>query len=158
MLTNYDNQNNLPEISFIAGSEQSFHFICYAENGIDLLNISEGSATWTLCPYGEFQTTALIKTGIIDMHNLLAPAYGFSVLLDSLNTETLSGKYIQQITVVDSLGNTFKPGQGTIIILPLIGVSTAYDYLQDENGNYILDEGNQSISTLIHFYMEVQNG
>jgi hypothetical protein len=115
MSINYDNLNNLPEISFEAGTQKILPFTVYKENGLDPQNII--SAVWTLCPYGELQITTLTKTGTNIIINT------FDIVLDSSDTETLSGKYIQQITVVDASGNTFRPGQGTVIISPAISES-----------------------------------
>jgi hypothetical protein len=112
MVNSYDSLNNLSEISFVAGTEKLLTFTVYNEDGVTLLNISSGSATWKLCQYGEFQTTILTKTGTVINANQ------FTVLLDPVDTETLSGKYIQQIIVIDNSGKTFVPGQGIIIISP----------------------------------------
>ena len=116
-IISYDTLNNLQEISFIAGSSKLLTFECYMQDGINPLNISNGYAKWVLCPYGEYDVSILEKEGI------LITANSFTVQLNSTDSLSLSGKYIQQITVMDSAGNIFKPGQGVVIVLPGIPVS-----------------------------------
>jgi hypothetical protein len=110
-MTSYDTLNNLPEISFTAGTDKTLVFTVYDENGLDLLNVV--SAVWALCPYGEFGTTMLTKAGSI-------VGSVVTVSLTTVNTSSLSGKYIQQLKVVDTSGKTFITGQGTVIITPAI--------------------------------------
>jgi len=113
-VASYDILNNLEEKSFIAGTDQLYTFVCYQSDGVNLLSIAGGSATWKLCPYGEFGINTITKTGsIID-------ANSFTVTLDSSDTISLSGKYIQQVSVTDFYGDTFAPGQGIILIFPVI--------------------------------------
>ena len=111
MISSYDTLNNIPEISFTGGTNKTFLFTAYQENGLDLLDITTGSATWLLCPYGQFDTTALSKAATI------TDANHFSVTLEPADTILLSGKYIQQAKVTDSTGKIFRPGQGVVIIL-----------------------------------------
>ena len=59
MTTSYDLPNNLPEISFTAGTAQSLEFITYESDGITLVDVT--SIKWRLCKYGEFGTTILEK-------------------------------------------------------------------------------------------------
>lgn len=114
MTTSYDTLNNLDEFSFIAGTDKVLTFTCYDENALDLLNITGGSAYWWLCPFGESSVVTLSKTGNITDANT------FTVTLTAADTLYLSGKYIQQTSVTDYVGNTFRAGQGTVIILPAI--------------------------------------
>jgi hypothetical protein len=113
-ITSYDSLNNLREFSFIAGSDKLLTFTCYADDGFSPLNISNGSASWALCPYGQFDYPVIRKTGTITSTNV------FTVTLSSSDTMNLSGKYIQQVTVLDSEGHTFTPGQGSVVILPVV--------------------------------------
>jgi hypothetical protein len=115
MTTVYDTMNNLPDISFIGGTDKVFTFTCYKENGLDLLKISGGgTATWLLCPYGGFGTRTLEITGDINTDN------SFDVVIPAASTLALRGKFIQQVTIIDYYGNTYRPGQGLVIILPAI--------------------------------------
>ena len=116
-IESYDKLNYLTEFSFIAGSDKLLTFNCYEEDTFSPLNITNGSARWVLSPYGEFDVVVLEKVGTINT------AYGFTVQLNAEDTIGLSGKYVQQITVLDSSGNTFKPGQGSIIILSGIPIT-----------------------------------
>jgi len=114
MTTSYDSLYTLAETSFVAGTDKVFTFTCYAENGIDLLNITGGSATWFLCPYGEFFANTLEIAGV------LTDANHFTVTIPAASTLALSGKFIQQISITDYVGDTFRPGQGILIISPAI--------------------------------------
>jgi hypothetical protein len=106
----YSNLNNLPETTFEAGGEQVLTFTLYDESEIDSLNAV--SATWQLCPYGDFKTisVAIEETDIDD------PMFTISISPDQ--TIALSGKYIQQVLVTDEDDNTFITGQGIVIITP----------------------------------------
>ena len=113
-ITSYDAINNLQEISMIAGNDKILSFSVYQEDQINPLDIANGYVTWTLCPYGEYNIKVLEKAGVITGLNT------FTITLTEEDTITLSGKYIQQPTVVDSNGSTFRPGQGVLIISPAI--------------------------------------
>jgi hypothetical protein len=118
MTTAYDSANALPELVFIAGTDKLLTFTCYQEN-TNLLNITSGTVVWLLCPYGQFNTTTLQKQtggdGVV-----INTANTFQVTLDAADTLALSGKYIQQVSITDFSGNTFRPSQGVVIILPAI--------------------------------------
>jgi hypothetical protein len=118
MTTAYDTLYNLPEMALIAGSDKVLTFTAYAENGIDLLDISTATIQWFLCPYGQFNYPLITKDGIpIDANH-------FTVTLSNTETLAFSGKYIQQLLITDFSGNVFRPSQGTVIVTPAIGVTT----------------------------------
>jgi hypothetical protein len=112
--TMYDTINNLPDLSFIGGTDKTLTFTAYSDNGIDLLNISSGSVTWFLCAYGQFSPNVLEIAGVI------TDANHFTVTIPATSTLSLSGKFIQQVSITDFSGKTFRPGQGIVIISPAI--------------------------------------
>ncbi len=114
MITSYDTLNTLPEISFIAGTDKLFTFYCYRDDGINLLNLGSGPIYWRLCPYGSFAIE------LLDITASITGLGTFTVTIPAADTITLNGKYIQQVTVTDYTGDTFKAAQGTIIIGPAI--------------------------------------
>jgi len=122
MTTVYDTINTLPDTSFIGGTDKTFTFTCYAENGTTNLNITSATIAWLLCPYGQFSSKTLEKgvgTGITILSD--SPySHQFTVTLDAADTLALSGKYIQQVSIIDASGKTFRPGQGVVLISPAI--------------------------------------
>jgi len=113
-IISYDNLNNIAETSFVAGSDQVWTFTCYNTDGATLLDITSGSVTWYLCPYGEPSIITLQKSGYIVTNHT------FTVTLTATDTIDLDGKYLQQVSVTDYSGNTFRPGQGIVIVVPAI--------------------------------------
>jgi len=113
--TSYDTINSLGEISFIAGTEYTLIFDVYDINGSPL-SLSGSTCTWTLSPYGQPEYAIMTKTGIISG----SISNEFSITLGLTDTETLSGKYIQQPIVVDILGNENRPAQGVLTLIPRI--------------------------------------
>jgi hypothetical protein len=113
MTTAYDRLNNLPELSFIAGTDKVLTFTCYDEDS-SLLDITGGTVLWYLCPFGQYGVNILTVSGVV------ATANTFTVTLTAVDTLSLSGKYIQQVVITDFDGYTFRPGQGIVLILPAI--------------------------------------
>jgi len=103
----------LADETFIGGTHKTLDFLLYNEYESPLA-VAGGTLTWLLCPYGEFNQAVLQKSGVI------SDTYMFTVTLASSDTLTLAGKYIQQVIVTDSSGDTYRAGQGNIIILPAI--------------------------------------
>jgi len=114
MTTVYEELNNIPEMMIRAGSTKVLTFVCYQEDGVNLLNITGGTPSWRLCPYGEFGVNVLTIQGVFTDNNT------FSVTISPSDTETLSGKYIQQVIITDFDLNEFIPGQGITVIFPKI--------------------------------------
>lgn len=110
----YGELNSLLETSFIAGTDFTMTFTVYAENGITPLDLGGATITWKLCPYGQPSYVALSLSGTITGINT------FTVAIPHASTISLSGKYIQQPLITDFSGQTFRPAQGTIVILPAI--------------------------------------
>ena len=115
-ITKYDELFTLPELSFIGGTDKVLTFTAYDDAGA-LLNLTGATVQWTVCPFGIYNYPVIVKDGVIATVNT------FTVSLLAADTQYLAGKYIQQVTINDFSGNTFRPGQGTIIILPAIGVN-----------------------------------
>jgi hypothetical protein len=113
-ITSYDTLNSLPELSFIAGTDKVLTFTCYKEDQTTKLNLSSGPVYWKLCPFGSFTIETLYKTGVITGTGT------FTITLTAAETLALRGKYIQQVIITDYYANTFRPAQGTVIILPAI--------------------------------------
>ena len=117
MTTSYDTLNNLPDLVFIGGTDKVLTFACFESNGLNPLNITGGSIAWYLCPFGQFTINTLTKTGSINSPGTLGT---FTVTLDTADTIVLRGKFIQQVIITDYIGNTFRPGQGIVLIQPAI--------------------------------------
>ena len=114
MTTAYENLNNMDELELRAGSDKVLTFVCYQEDGVNLLNITGGTLSWMLCPYGEFGVNVLTIEGVIEDANT------FSVTIAPSDTASLGGKYIQQVSITDFSGSDFIPGQGIVLIFPKI--------------------------------------
>jgi hypothetical protein len=106
-LTAYD----LPEIQFVAGNNQELVFYVYTSASA-LVNLSGATIGWNLSYFGQNESI-LAKTGV----SANASGY-FTVYLDHADTEGLSGKFIQQYTLLDTSGSIFRPSQGIVSILP----------------------------------------
>jgi len=108
--------NCLEEFSFIAGNSYTLEFEVFEENGITPLDLGGATIDWVLSPYGQTDYTVLHVVGTITGANT------FEVELSHINTETLSGKYIQQPVITAFSGEEYRPAQGVILILPEIAV------------------------------------
>ena len=108
--TVYAQINSLEEFGFIAGSPFTLNFNVYEQDGTPL---DMGGATfkWVLSPYGQ-SYSVLEKTGTI------AGIGTAEVQLNTVDTETLSGKFIQQPVIISFSGEEYRPGQGVILIIP----------------------------------------
>lgn len=107
--------NTLEEFAFIGGTEYTLEYTVYNTNGIDPLDISSATTKLYICPYGQPDYAVLEKNGVLSM-----TTGKFTVTLSSTDTATLSGKFIQQPTVIDFEGNEFRFAQGLFTILPKI--------------------------------------
>lgn len=113
----YDSANYLPDAWLYAGSSRTFTYECLEEDGVTPLSITNGSAKLLLCPWGEPEITSLEKNGVINT------SHSFTISFEEADTISLSGKFLQQPVVVDSSGNTFRAGQGALLIFPSIATS-----------------------------------
>ena len=105
----YNNLNNLKEISFEAGSDQTFEFDVYEDDSLNLDIVISG--TWLLCPYADYSDNLDID------YSLNVNGHIVTLTLLGSATINLSGKYIQQLILLDSSGNSFI-SQGIITITP----------------------------------------
>ena len=106
----------LEDLTLIGNTDKLLTFTAYDEAG-SLLNLAGGSATWLLCPYGQFSVNILTIAGVLDP---TPPVNTFTVTIPAASTLSLNGKYIQQIQVTDSNGDTFRPAQGNVLIYPAV--------------------------------------
>lgn len=109
----------LPPVSFIAGDYQEFEYnVTDAITGapVDLSGIT--SAQVALFRYGDNETPALVVNGSLVTHEETLTS--FAVRLNSDDTQALSGLYIQQPIIIDNAGKVFRPGQGTVNIIPRV--------------------------------------
>lgn len=111
--TVYAQINSLAEFGFIAGSPFTLNFNVYEQDGVTPLDMSGASFKWTLTPYGQ-SYNVLEKTGSITGVGTA------EVQLDTVDTEELSGKYIQQPVIVSFSNEEYRPGQGVILVIPRI--------------------------------------
>jgi hypothetical protein len=102
----------LPEIIFVAGTKQVLNFDIYT-SGCIALDISSATCTWKLSRYGQ-SDSVLSKNGVVSG----SPVNRFVVTLDSADTATLDGKFIQQPKVTDLAGDSFIPSEGYVTIRP----------------------------------------
>lgn len=109
----YSQINSLEEFGFIAGTEYTLTFNIYEDDGVTPLDMSGGTFTWVLSPYGETYSILSLNGTIVDV--------GIAeVSLSSTDTATLSGKYIQQPIITSFSGEVYRPAQGIVLILPKI--------------------------------------
>jgi hypothetical protein len=103
------NNLDLPECTFVAGTPFTLEFPTFEEDGVSPFDLSGCSVLWVLCPDGNFNLRTIQKSGTI------TSASTFKVVLNTLDTENLSGKYIQQPIIVSPSG-TLRCGQGIVLI------------------------------------------
>jgi hypothetical protein len=105
--------HNLDDVTFIAGTYYELVFTTLNEYGIPI-DLNGATIDWALSLFGDPTELVLQKSGIIS-----TPTSDgiFTVILLENDTSTLGGKYIQQPVIVDSVGKTFRPGQGLVNII-----------------------------------------
>jgi hypothetical protein len=107
--------NSLEDFSMIGGSYFVLTFNVVDENGVPI-DLNGSNPQWLLSVYGDPNNPVLQKDGVITG----APSGIFTVILEGSDTFELSGKYIQQPILVDSMNNDFRLGQGVINITKAI--------------------------------------
>ena len=117
MISTYDQANYLPDTWLYAGSSKTWTYPCFEEDKITPLTLTGGSAKIVFCPYGEPSITSLQKDGVINTTT------SFIVSFIASDTINLSGKYLQQAIITDSVGNTFIAGQGTVLVFPAVATT-----------------------------------
>jgi hypothetical protein len=111
-LTAYDSINYIPDISFIAGTDQLWTYKVFLEDGVTGANISQGTAKVIIFPYG------FPDAPVLEINGTATDLITFEIFIPAASTLALSGKYIQQPILTDLSGNICRVGQGTIIIFP----------------------------------------
>jgi hypothetical protein len=79
------------------------------------VDLNAATLSWKLAYYGSGDAV-LTKSGSPAIVYSGSPINQFTVNLVAGDTSGSSGKFIQQYTVVDFSGNTFRPSQGIINI------------------------------------------
>lgn len=112
MTIDYSTLYNLPEISFIEGSDKILTFTVYEQDGITLQDINGSLIKWYLFPYGDSSYVLIEKDGELTTEN------EFAVSISRDDYVGLSGKFTQQLLITDFEGSPFRPAQGIVIVLP----------------------------------------
>jgi len=110
----YSEINSLDALMFIGGDEQTLTFFIVDETG-NPIDLTLGTSYWLLAPYGNPEMPVLELTGTPG-----SEINEVSFLVESDDTADLSGKYIQQLLVIDFLGSEYRPCQGIVTIIPQI--------------------------------------
>lgn len=100
---------NLEKFVMRGGSKTILPF-SFEDEFDDPLDITSSAMIWTLSEFGQPDFTILTKQGIT------AGDYGFNIVLESSDTKKLEGKFVQQVTLIDYLGEEFIPAQGIVKI------------------------------------------
>ena len=100
-MNTYEKINNLDDISFPAGSEQTFSIAV-----TDVHPMAVASIELRMCPFGDFSKMSYQIPG----------ATTTTVVLSGANLVTVSGKYIQQFVITDTDGKVFVAAQGTVLV------------------------------------------
>ena len=101
---------DLPEMQFKAGSSEELTFYVYT-SGCVAVNLSGATIEWKLSYFGNTVAT-VTKVGATSGSNNY-----FNVYLAKTDTDGLHGKFVQEYSVLDSSGSTFRPSQGIVNIL-----------------------------------------
>jgi len=104
---------DLPEFTFIAGTEQEFTYNIF-DSASAALPLTSCTCTWELAYFGS-ASAVLIKTATTSgSSNVMV------VTLDSSDTRGLGGIFVQQPVVTNLAGKEYRPSQGLITIAPRI--------------------------------------
>jgi hypothetical protein len=102
----------LPEVIFVAGTKQIMNFDIYT-SGCIAVNLNGSTCAWKLSRYGQ-SSSVLSKNAIVSG----SPINRMVVTLDSADTLSLDGKFIQQPKITDLAGDSYIPSEGYITIRP----------------------------------------
>lgn len=108
---NFQAINSLEETAFIGGTDFTLTFNVFDSDGVTPQNIGGATVIWTLSPYGQ-------SYNALQINGVLADDYSFTVDISASDTESLSGKYIQQIIIKSFYGQEYVPAQGVVLIIP----------------------------------------
>ena len=110
----YTNFYTLPEISFVGGATQELRFNLKDEAGNNF-DADNCTADFSICDYS---TRDISSGSIVSISPSLSGSL-LTVMIPAGDTVNLSGKYIYQITIKDSGGETLEfqiPNQGIMYI------------------------------------------
>lgn len=111
--TIYAQINSLEEFGFIAGTPFTLNFNVYEQDGVSPLDMGGGSFKLVLSPYGQSYT-------ILEKEGTITGIGTAEVQLDTSDTISLSGKYIQQPIITSFSGEEYRAGQGIVLVIPAI--------------------------------------
>lgn len=106
----FDIINNLGSYEFIAGSDQTFIFNVFDQDGA-AVDLTGSTNTCSLSPYGQSEIVSLEKSGTITGTNQ------FKIELAASDTTDFSGKYALQPRSVSFVGRIYLPGQAILTII-----------------------------------------
>lgn len=109
LLEEYNNTDYLEDTSFIAGSYFILEFELWLEGG-QILETGGSTMMWLLSPYGQPEICLLEKRAASSGSGV------YTINLESSDTATLGGTYLQQVEITDVSGKKHRPAQGIIII------------------------------------------
>jgi hypothetical protein len=115
MITAYDTVYNLPEISFIAGTDKILNFTAYDYTGHTLQSLWGCILQLKLYHFEEFLDfpELEIDATLVDKNN-------FYFYLSYTDTLHLDGKYVQKIYTTDFANHMFISASGMITVIPNI--------------------------------------
>ncbi len=106
--------NNLPEVFYIAGQDETFYFYVFDANGAPL-NITGATCSWKLFPLGQ---TGISSAVVLSLSGVItdAPNGVWKVSIPGSNTLSFYGCY-QQVPKIISFDNTkYYPSFGLVNI------------------------------------------
>lgn len=106
----HDEVFNLERFVMRGGSKTILPFTFFDEDGVTPLDITTTTVIWTLSEFGQPEYTILTKEAVLSSDTSCV------VTLNSSDTKELEGKFIQQVTLIDYLGEEYIPCQGIIKI------------------------------------------
>lgn len=104
--------NNLEEVHMIAGSEQTFHYFVFNQNGTPI-DLENAVLDILIFKYGDPSYIYQTLSGSIVGSNPNGNEF-YTIFSGS----SLSGVYQQQVKIIDIHGHVHIPSQGKIVIFP----------------------------------------
>lgn len=101
---------NLEKFVMRGGSKTILEFGFTDDEDGSPLNITTSTIIWTLSEFGQPDYTILTK------HGTLSSDYSCVVSLSASDTRNIEGKFVQQVTLIDYLGEEYVVAQGIIKI------------------------------------------
>ena len=101
---------NLQKFVMRGGSKTILEFSFDDDESSLPLDIITSTVVWTMSEFGQPDYTIITKQGT------LSSDYSCIVTLNSSETKDIEGKFVQQVTLVDYLGDEYVVAQGIIKI------------------------------------------